>query len=298
MPPSLRAVVLAGMARDAAGPILAVVPGERDAEDLVDDLDLFIDSAVLLPAWGTLPFEHISPNVSTMAARCEARHRLTSGEPGLVVVASVRAAIQRVSPTRVAPIAIELGEEHDFDALLADLVVAGYVRTDRVEARGEFAVRGGILDIAPAQGTTPVRVEFWGDEVSEMRTFSTSTQRSTDHVVSFVAYPAREVVPDADIRAAAGELAVAEPWAAATWDRIVDGFLFPGVESWLPWLTGERSVFGEADGATIVVFDEAQAAARSDELVREEEDLAAALASTWGQGGCPRGPIRWPSTPT
>ncbi len=283
MPPALRALTIAAAGRDADGPVLAVVPGERDAEELVDDLALFTDGVLLLPAWGTLPFEHISPNISTMAARCRARHLLSAGEPGVVVVASVRAAIQRVSPTRIAPIVVAPDEEHDFDALVADLVEAGYTRTDRVEGRGELAVRGGIVDVYPAQGGDPLRLEFWGDEVSEIRAFSPKTQRSTDLATRLVAYPAREVMPDRTIREAAKRLAQEEPWAVATWDRIADGITFPGIESWLPWLAPERTVLDEST-PTLVVFDETQCLARAADLVREEEDLAAALAETWGHG--------------
>ena len=283
VPPALRALTLAAVGRDVAGPVLALVPGERDAEDLVDDLALFSDAALLLPAWGTLPFEHISPNISTMAARCEARHRLVSGGPGVIVVASVRAAIQRVSPTRIEPIAIATGDERDFDGLVAELAGAGYTRTDRVEGRGEFAVRGGIIDISPAQGGDPMRIEFWGDEAAEIRSFSAKTQRSTDLVDSVVAYPAREMMPGPGIREAAKVLVVDEPWAVATWDRIADGLTFPGIESWLPWLAPERSLLDES-AASLVVFDATQCKARAAELVREEEDLAAALAETWGHG--------------
>jgi transcription-repair coupling factor (superfamily II helicase) len=282
VPPALRALTLAAAMRDAGGPVLAVVPGERDAEELVDDLALFTDAALLLPAWGTLPFEHISPNLSTMAARCRARHTLSVGEPG-VVVASVRAAIQRVSPTRIAPIVVATEEERDFDALVAELVEAGYSRTDRAEGRGQFAVRGGIVDVYPAQGGDPLRLEFWGDEVSEIRSFSPKTQRSTDLAERLVAYPAREVMPDRTIREAAKRLAQDEPWAMATWDRIADGITFPGIESWLPWLAADRTVFDESS-PMLVVFDGAQCRARAVELVREEEDLAAALAETWGHG--------------
>jgi len=283
VPPGLRALSLAVIARHAAAPVLAVVPGERDAEELIDDLALFTDEVLLLPAWGTLPFEHISPNTSTMAARCEARHRLISGGPGVVVVGSVRAAIQRLSPTRVAPIIVTAGEERDFEGVVAELVEAGYTRTDRVEGRGELAVRGGIIDVAPAQGGDPIRIEFWGDEATEIRSFSAKTQRSTEPVDRMVAFPAREVVPDTPIRDAAKRLAVDEPWAGATWDRIASGITFPGIESWLPWLAPERTTIDEAVGP-VVVFDAAQCTARAAELLREEEDLAAALATTWGHG--------------
>ncbi len=284
VPPQLRALLLAAMAAHASAPILAVVPGERDAEELVDDLALFVHRPLLLPAWGTLPFEHISPNLTTMAARSEARHSLVTGSPGTIVVASVRGAIQRISPSPVAPVVVRTGEEVDFDGVVAGLTEAGYTGTDRVEGRGELAVRGGIIDVFPAQGHVPLRVDFWGDEVAEIRTFTVRSQRSVELVPELVAYPAREVRPDPAIVAAAERLAGSEPWAAATWDRFAAGITFQGMESWLPWLAAERSVLDEAPAAALVVFDRTQAAARSAELRKEEEDLAAALAGTWGEG--------------
>ena len=289
VPPPLRALLLAAMAGDDDRPILAVVPGEHEAEDLVDDLALFHDGALLLPAWGTLPFEHISPNVGTMAARAEARHRLAGAEPGTVVVASVRAAIQRVSPSRVTPVVLAAGVEVDFDGVVDELAAMGYTRTDRVEAPGEVAVRGGIIDVFPAQGDTPHRIEFWGDEVTDIRTFATANQRARQSVPSVTAYPARELMPDAGVVATAEELLAGEPWAASTWDRVAAGVTFPGLESWLPWLAPERSVIDEASSARLVVFDAVQAGARATELRTEEEDLAAALAGTWGESAPPAG---------
>ncbi len=289
VPPPLRALLLAAMAGDDDRPILAVVPGEHEAEDLVDDLALFHDGALLLPAWGTLPFEHISPNVGTMAARAEARHRLAGAEPGTVVVASVRAAIQRVSPSRVTPVVLAAGVEVDFDGVVDELAAMGYTRTDRVEAPGEVAVRGGIIDVFPAQGDTPHRIEFWGDEVTDIRTFATANQRARQSVPSVTAYPARELMPDAGVVATAEELLAGEPWAASTWDRVAAGVTFPGLESWLPWLAPERSVIDEAPSARLVVFDAVQAGARATELRTEEEDLAAALAGTWGESAPPAG---------
>ena len=146
-------------------------------------------------------------------------------------------------------------------------MAVGYTRTDRVEGRGEVATRGGIIDLFPAQGDTPHRIEFWGDEVTDIRTFSTwqpavpgvRAARST-------AYPARELMPDAAVVDTARRLLTAESWAAATWDRVAAGVTFPGLESWLPWLAPERSVIDEAAEARLVVFDPAQSVARAAEL--------------------------------
>ena len=283
VPPGLRALYLALLDR----PVLAVVPGEREAEELADDLALFTGAAHL-PAWETLPFEHVSPNVTTMAARARARHLLGRSH----VVASVRAAVQRSSPSPVEPVVVERGGRVDLVDLVAALVEAGYQRTERVEARGEMAVRGGIVDVYPAQGEIPVRLDFWGDTVEEMRGFSVATQRSVEAVHRLVAYPAREVRPDATMRARARELALAEPWGASTWVRLAEGAVFGGMESWLPWLAPDLSALGA--GTPVVVFDPVRSAARAEELAGEEAELAAALAGTWGKGAADHPPLYLP----
>ncbi len=283
VPAPARALMLAGVAQHVDRPVLAIVPGEREAEDLVDDLALFTDSALLLPAWETLPFEHISPNVTTMAARAQARHRLAEGGTGSIVVGSVRAVTQRLSPSSPAPIRVGFEEEVLFDELVESLAATGYHRTDRVEARGEFAVRGGIIDVYPAQDHRPYRLEFWGDEIEELRAFSVASQRSTDTVATVEIYPAREIRADPGTRAASAGLVATEAWAAATWDRFMAGVTFQGMESWLPWLAPPTALPGST-AASVVLFDPARAADRSVDLVKEEADLAEALASTWGHG--------------
>jgi transcription-repair coupling factor (superfamily II helicase) len=285
VPPPLRAFFVAGMAAAADGPILAVVPGEREAEDLVDDIALFTDAVFHLPAWETLPFEHVSPAVSTMAARSRARHLLDRGEPGVVVVASIRGATQRVSPSAPDPVRARKGQEYPLERLVRDLVAAGYHRTDRVETRGEIAVRGGIVDVYPAQAHEPLRLDFWGGEIDEITVFDVGTQRSIEPVDGLVAYPARELVPDGGVRERAAELVSEEPWAVSTWDRLVDGISFAGMESWLPWLAPAVSAVDAApDTTTVVLFDPVRASDRSRDLVTEETELAAALAPTWGTG--------------
>ena len=281
--PGGRAFALAGLFESLGGTLLVVIPGEGDAEELVDDLRLFIDPVVFAPAWETLPFEHVSPNTATMALRSQARHRLAGDEP-VIVVASVRGAIQRLSSSEVTPRALQTGNEVDLSDLARDLAEAGYHRTDRVEARGEFAVRGGIVDVFPAQADQPVRLDFWGDELEEIRAFSVATQRSQDAVDEFIAYPAREVRPDPATRERASALVKTEPWAASTWDRVAAGQLFPGIESWLPWMAGERSLIDELPvSGHLVLIDPTRAFDRCRDLVKEESELAAALAPTWGE---------------
>jgi transcription-repair coupling factor (superfamily II helicase) len=276
-----RAYALAGLAR--RGQVLAVVPSERDTEELVDDLSLFTE-AVLIPAWETLPFEHVSPNLATMARRARGRYLLRRPQPGRVVVASVRAAIQRLSPSAPDPISMSKGEEVALSDLAATLARIGYERTDRVEGRGEFAVRGGIVDVFPAQGEEAVRIDLFGDTVEDLRSFSVTSQRSLDPLPSVEIFPAREFRPDDQVRAAATDLLVTHAWAASTWDRLAEGQIFSGMESWLPWLAPPRTLLDEAGASAVVLVEPARSRDRARDLLKEEAELAAALATTWGAG--------------
>jgi transcription-repair coupling factor (superfamily II helicase) len=285
VPPDARAFFLAGLAASAQGTVLAVVPGERTAEELAEDLGLFIDSGVLMPAWETLPFEHVSPNAATMARRSQARHLLAEGGPGTVVVASARSVSQRISPSSSEPISGTVGDDVAFDLLIERLSQLGYHRADRVEARGEFSVRGGIVDLFPAQAEEPLRLDFWGDHLEDARIFSVASQRSVEQVAGFVAYPAREFRPDTAVSQDARVLLEDEPWASATWDRLSEGVFFAGMESWLPWLAPPVTALTELQAAgTLVIFDRVRAFDRSRDLLKEEGELAAALAPTWGHG--------------
>jgi transcription-repair coupling factor (superfamily II helicase) len=278
-----RAYAIAALASRAEQPVVVVTPGEREAEELVDDLSLFVPEPLLLPAWETLPFEHVSPNAHTMATRAKARHRLGKGGGDTVIVAPVRAAVQRLSPSPVEPLVFEPGVEMDLAGLARRLADLGYHRSERVEGRGEFAVRGGIVDVFPAQDEIPVRIDFWGDEVEELRTFSVASQRSEGPVTRLEVYPARELRPEAQVAELATELVASEPWAAGTFERIAQGQMFAGMESWLPWLAPEATLLDVVGEALVVLVDPARARDRARDLVKEEEELAAALAPTWGE---------------
>jgi transcription-repair coupling factor (superfamily II helicase) len=280
--PALRAIVLAGIAERTGRSILAVVPGEREAEDLAEDLALFTSDGFHLPAWETLPFEHVSPSISTMADRIVARHALATRERA-IVVASVRAATQRLSPTPVDPILLSSGTDTPFDELVGALANLGYRRTERVEGHGEFAVRGGIIDVYPTQAPLPVRVDFWGDTIEEIRPFVISTQRSEGSLPTVEIFPAGEVLISGEMSRRAAELIVDAPWGASTWERIAEGIRFPGIESWLPWLTPPKTMVDQT-GAIVVLFDPERAADRCRDLISEESDLAGALSGTWGKG--------------
>ncbi|MDQ1517715.1 MAG: hypothetical protein QOE80_3545, partial [Actinomycetota bacterium] len=176
-----RAFFLAGLARlTGRRPLVVGVPTTAEAERLAHDLRQFLpgasqaggaahDPIELFPAWETLPFERVSPATETMGRRLRVLWRLRRGaeDPSVlpaVIIAPVRALAQRLGPhvEDVVPITVHQGQVVDRDGLAAELVAAGYRREYQVEARGEFAVRGSILDVYPSTADHPVRIDLWG----------------------------------------------------------------------------------------------------------------------------------------
>ncbi len=328
-PGSTVAVALAGQAAvlatltDSFRTILAVAPTTLDAERLARDLRSLLGSSSTthvgaldgpvaeLPAWDTLPLERVSPEAAAMGARHAVRWRLGSHERPRVVVASVRALVQR--PTRSlppAPVVAHLGDVVERDALLGDLVALGYRREHRVEHRGEVAVRGGIVDVWGSTSEAPVRIDLFGDEVERLCTFDAGDQRQVALCEAAWFYACREFVPDAEDRERAAHLERAHPWGASSFSRLANGEQFDGMEGWSTWFdpgTPLTTALGDTD--LVCVLDPTRTAARADELVDEEASLCEVLAATWSAPPPPplhaplaevlaAGPLRPASLPT
>ena len=265
VPESAQAVVAAALAAfTERAPLLVVTATGLDAERLGDDLTCLLaaeedaeagevvgalaGAVAVLPAWETLPFERVSPEIETMGRRLALLHALTGTAggslpaPPRVIVAPVRALLQRLGPLEgTAPLVIRRGERVDEGTLLPELVARGYRREHQVEHRGEFAVRGGIVDVFPSTADEPVRIDLWGDEVDRLTAFSVSDQRSTHDLTSVALFGCRELVLTAELREAAASLGARRPWGASVWERLERGEQFDGMESWLPFLDrGER----------------------------------------------------------
>jgi transcription-repair coupling factor (superfamily II helicase) len=173
VPDAARALFVGALAGvTSRRPLLLAVPTGAEAERLVRDLGQFLgDGEVeLFPAWETLPFERVSPSFETMGRRLRVMWRLRSGTPPAVVVAPVRALVQRLGPhvEVVEPVVVRPGDQVDRDELVARLVAGGYRREYQVEARGELAVRGSIVDVYPSTDDHQVRIDIWGDEVNRL----------------------------------------------------------------------------------------------------------------------------------
>lgn len=200
-----RPLSLAAIAAESErAPVVVAAPTSSEAERLRSDLALYLgdDQVVLFPAWETLPFERISPNVETMGRRLEVLWRLQDpARTPRVVVASARSLVQRLGPgiDELSPIIVGVGDQIDIGDLAHELVGAGYRREPQVESRGQFAVRGSIVDVFPSTASAPVRIDLWGDEVDRLSEFGINDQRSTVARSEVVIHAAREVVASDDI---------------------------------------------------------------------------------------------------
>ena len=289
VPEPARALSIAGIAHASSRhPFLVITPTGADAERLAGDLASFLgpDEVDTFPAWETLPFERVSPSVETMGRRLRTMWHLSDPERApRVVVAPVRAVIQRLGPhvSEVDPIIIGPGDEVDPTELVEKLVRLGYRREYQVENRGEVAVRGSIVDVFPSTADVPVRIDLWGDEVDRLTEFAVADQRTTVERAEVEIFGCRELLPTADVRERAASLAKTEPWGREQWERLVEGQLFDGMESWLPWLTTDEMVLLDLlpPTAQIMLIEPRRIRDRAKDVAAEEADLARALAKAW-----------------
>ncbi len=283
-------------------PVLAVTATERQGEDLTTALRSLLpaETVVEYPAWETLPHERLSPRADTVGRRLAVLRRLhhpSADDPSIgpvsVVVAPVRSLLQPQPPGLgdLEPVALRVGTHADFEAVIRALSAIAYTRVDLVERRGEFAVRGGILDVFPPTEDHPVRVEFWGDTVEEIRYFAVADQRSlgaAEH--GLWAPPCRELLLTEPVRERARELAVRHPELAEMLDKLAAGIPVEGMEALAPVLLDHLVLLVDElpAGTHVVVCDSERVRSRATDLVStSREFLAASWAAAAGGGQAP-----------
>ncbi|PII96432.1 transcription-repair coupling factor [Leucobacter sp. OLTLW20] len=250
----LRAPLIAGLLRrrraaGVRGALLVIAATSREADALRTALQSIVPDAVTaeFPAWETLPHERLSPSVETVGRRALALRLLREHDDSrpLILVASVRAALQPVSPHAAfaEPIVLRAGAEPEvagargLEAIARELVARAYTRVDMVTRRGEFAVRGGILDVFPPTAEQAVRVDFFGDEVDQIRRFAVSDQRSAgDPLPEIELWHARELLLTEAVRERAAELLAKFPALGSLLEKMSQGIAVEGMESLLPQL--------------------------------------------------------------
>ena len=297
-PPALRPFLVAGLVAQAKRTVLAVTATQREADDLVQALGDLLDPSkvALYPAWETLPHERLSPRSDTVGRRLAVLRRLAhpedaGGATGRldVVVAPVRSVLQPQvrGLADLEPVHLSVGDEADLDDVVRRLASAAYARVDLVERRGEFAVRGGIVDVFPPTEQHPVRVEFWGDTVEEVRSFSVADQRSLEPADGLWAPPCRELLLTDEVRAKAAELAVEHPSLAEMLTRLADGHAVEGMESLAPVLVDEMEMLTDLlpSNGHVVVCDPERVRTRAHDLVATSQEFLHASWAAAASGG-------------
>ena len=249
LPAGLTAPVLAAIldrrADGGAVPaVLVVTATSRRAESLGQALDALVPGALVrhFAAWETLPHERLSPSTETVGLRLQTLRDIALAPAGtpIIITASVRAALQPIAAGLTEVDAVELGvgaRGIDLDELTRRLVALAYTRVDMVSRRGEFAVRGGIVDVFPTVADHPLRVELFGDEIDQMRAFSVADQRSLPGDLGPITLlPARELLLTPDVRSRAADLRDRFPGLAGMLEKVSEGIPAEGMESLLPVL--------------------------------------------------------------
>ncbi|GAA4396793.1 transcription-repair coupling factor [Fodinibacter luteus] len=287
-PPGARHVVVSALAPTRSGaPVLAVTATGREAEDLQAALEASLGAGVvgLFPSWETLPHERLSPRSDTVGQRLSVLRRLAHPEAGdashgalAVVVAPVRAVLQPFSTGlgELRPVALSAGDEVPLDRVVEDLAAAAYTRTDLVERRGEFAVRGGILDVFPPTEEHPLRLEFWGDTVEEIRWFKVADQRSLEVADQGLwAPPCRELLLTDAVRERAASLADRLPGAADLLEKLAHGIAVEGMESLAPALVDGMETLLDVlpEGSLLVACDPERVRTRAHDLVATSQEF-------------------------
>lgn len=264
--------LLADLSRAAKARAVFVAPDEAAMRAIASTAQTFAPELEVLtfPAWDCLPYDRASPTLRVMAERMATLHRLqqTPNGPQLLVT-TVNAVAQRtLTPFRIRQLVARLAPKERIgrDRLATLLQANGYVRVETVADAGEFAVRGGLVDLYPSGESHALRLDFFGDEIESVRTFDPADQRTTGRIDGFVLLPASETLLDEDsikrfrahYRERFGATATGDP----LYQAISDGRRLAGMEHWLPLFEEKMAtLFDHLDDDAVMVRDAGAVAA-------------------------------------
>ncbi|MEM7192881.1 MAG: CarD family transcriptional regulator, partial [Pseudomonadota bacterium] len=266
VPEGLDALLLGSLAEQANAPVLHVARDGQRAATLEEALSFFAPkvSVLNLPAWDCVPYDRVGPNAEIVAERIATLSALAARDEGddapLIVLTTVNAIVQRVPPRdfiEASSLHLRAGNVLNMGKLVERLEVAGYIRTGTVTDPGQYAVRGGILDLFPPGGQ-PVRLDFFGDTLESLRAFNPEDQRTEARIEAVDFLPMSEIALNQETISAFRQGYV-ELFGAVTGDdplyeAISAGQQHQGMEHWLP-LFHERleSVFDYLPGAVLTL---------------------------------------------
>jgi transcription-repair coupling factor (superfamily II helicase) len=268
--PPAKALFLVLLQRSAGRPLVVVVSDNHAAEDLIPVLGAFHElsggtdpgSIVGLPARDVLPFQNLSSHPEIQEERAAALWKIATGAVSIVVSPVAATALRLRSAEYYAELArvVRRNDSLDTEALLGHLTTVGYSSTDVVEMPGEYALRGGILDVYSPEADRPVRIEFFGDEVESIRKFDPATQRSSNPVDEALLLPLTETPVSEELLGAiharlSGQRIVGSEEVVEQAVRSAGLSVFPGWEFYAPVAGADRTVFDLLPNA-VVLTDE------------------------------------------
>ncbi len=278
--------VAAVLAHALDAPVLVVTYEPRAADVVAAGAGLFLgpERVAAFPAWESLPYEGISPGPHAAGMRARAARALRKARGPFVVVTPILAAVQGLNPELGAhePLAVDAGTALAPDILAGRLVELGYQRVDVVEHRGEFAVRGGIVDLFPSTARRPARAEFEGDQIESLREFSPSTQLSTGKLDRVEVHPSRELIVTEEVQGLAEEaLPTYRGHYRAALERLCEGLAFEGMEQAIPLIYDRLPMLADLlpPGGWVVLASAIRTLDRGRRIVEEADALA--QASGW-----------------
>lgn len=247
VPEGYDAFLLSSWLKKAKADILYIVSDGNELARTADLLDFMMPEARVLrfPAWDTVPYDRVSPNVSIVAQRIETLFELVmnpSPKKPRLIVSSIGAVLQKLPPAKIFRNSfkdVAVGKKLDFNEFLHYAAVNGYNRVEQVMEPGEYAVRGDIIDIFPVGTTEPLRLDLFDDEVERIRTFDAMSQRTTGELKSYSFKVMSEALLDANtIKTFRGKYR--EAFGAAfkddeIYEAISAGRKYIGMENWLPF---------------------------------------------------------------
>lgn len=295
-PEGLDALIVAERVKASGGVGLFVARDYQRSGSFVQAFQFFTQDIEVLeyPAWDCLPYDRLSPTAGIAAQRMATLTRLAQRKPDdapVLVVTTVSAAMQRTPPRSVTTLAgfdAKVGRDLDIQALERYFAANGYVRASTVSERGEFAVRGGVVDVFPPGFAEPVRLDMFGSELESIRTFDPETQRSTGQMKAVALAPVSEALLDKDAisRFRTGYLNLfGAPGDDPLYATISEGARRQGMEQWLPlFYDGLDTLFDYLPDQAQVFLDNQVETARSErwDLVADAYEARAEAAKTKG----------------
>lgn len=282
-----------------SAPTLIVTTSTRAANELTEELISLegINCVVNFPAWETLPHERLSPKSDTVTARFKALYKIDNPDTKYVVC-SIRALLQPIIANDLKNSQIQIATNQSIKMLdlIEQLSKFGYTRSDLVEKRGDFAVRGGILDFFAPDQEHPIRIDFFGDEIDELSFFAISDQRSIEKIESnILVFPCRELLIDAQVKKRAKDLGIRFPQIQDLASKLSEGITFEGMESLAAGVVDRFNSILDylPDGYQILLIDEPRIRTRAADLIKTNQEFLEAAWSNlaWSEGDINQRPI-------